>query len=193
MFESRLQRRLKEGESAVLIVKKFPFVFLGQILFSSLFIIAPFFFLYPLVRWGWWGVLIFFVGLLIGSGVAVRVFVEYSFNVFLVTDTRIIDIDQKGFFDRTVSETTYDKIQDVSFRTHGVMQTLLHYGSVIIQTAGQQANIELHGVKNPEKVQQTIIEVQREKKEHREISAEELTKAITSLQEKNNEQNSREG
>lgn len=190
MFENRLQKRLKEGESAVLIVRKYPFVFLGQIVLSSLFIIAPFFFLFPLLRWGGWGVFIFFMGLLIGIAVAVRVFVEYSFNVFLITDTRIIDIDQKGFFDRTVSETTYDKIQDVSFRTHGVMQTLLHYGGVIIQTAGQQANIELHGVKNPEQVQQTIIEIQREKKEHGEISAEDLTKAIASLREKNNKHNS---
>jgi len=190
MFENRLQKRLKEGESAVLIVRKYPFVFLGHILFSSLFIIAPFFFLFPLVRWGGWGVLIFFVSLLIGIGIAVRVFVEYSFNVFLITDARIIDIDQKGFFDRTVSETTYDKIQDVSFRSHGVTQTLLRYGSVIIQTAGQQANIELHGVKNPERVQQTIIEIQREKNERGEISAEELTKAIASLQEKNNKQDS---
>ena len=190
MFENRLQKRLKEGESAVLMVRKYPLVFLGQIIFSSLFIIAPFFFLFPLLRWGGWGVLIFFVGLVIGIGVAVRIFVEYSFNVFLITDTRIIDIDQKGFFDKTVSETTYDKIQDVSFRTHGVMQTLLHFGSVIIQTAGQQANIELHGVKNPEHVQQAIIEIQREKKEHSGISAEELTKAIALLQEKNNEQDS---
>ncbi len=192
MFENRLQKRLKEGESAVLIVRKYPFVFLGQILFSSFFIIAPFFFLFPLLRWGGWGALIFFIGLLIGIVVAVRVFVEYSFNVFLITDTRIIDIDRKGFFDRTVSETTYDKIQDVSFRSHGVMQTILHYGSVIIQTAGQQANIELHGVKNPELVQQTIIEIQREKNERGEISAEELTKAITSLREKNNKQDSQD-
>lgn len=153
---------LKAEEVVVLIVRKYPLVFFGSTVMAAVFIIAPFFFMVPLLRWGLPGVVIFGTGLGIGLVLALRVVYLYTFNAFIITEDRIIDLDQRGFFDRTVSETTYDKIQDVSVRIKGMWQTILHYGSVIIQTAGSQANIELHGVKDPEQVQQSIITVQRE-------------------------------
>ncbi|MFA5135600.1 MAG: PH domain-containing protein [Patescibacteria group bacterium] len=150
------------------------------------FIIAPFFFLYPLFRWGTSGILIFIGALIVGGFILLRVFVIYSFNVFVITDERIIDIDQRGFFDRTVSETTYDKIQDVSFRIKGIAQTLFKYGHVVIQTAGTQANIELHGVKEPERVQQTIIQIQREAVKNSGISVQDIAAALEQTQRRSN-------
>lgn len=162
MFERRLQKILKAEEIIVLVVRRYPLVFIGSFLMVAVFILAPFFFLVPLFRLGWMGAGIFGVGLLIGGILGIRTFVMYMFNVFVITEDRIIDIDQRGLFDRTVSETTYEKIQDVSVRVKGILQTIFHYGSVIIQTAGAQANIELHGVKDPERVQQAIIGIQRD-------------------------------
>lgn len=165
MFEERLQKMLKAEELVVMIVRKYPLVFTGSALVTACFIIAPFFLMVPLVRWGLPGIIIFIVALGVGLFLGARIGYVYTFNVFVITEDRIIDLDQRGFFDRTVSETTYEKIQDVSIRIKGIMQTLFHYGSIIIQTAGNQANIELHGVKNPEHVQQSIIGVQRSHQE----------------------------
>ncbi len=162
MFERRLQKMLKAEEMVVLIVRRYLLVFTGSMVGAALFVLVPFFFLVPLFRLGWIGVGIFSLGLLIGVILSIRIVIMYVFNAFVITEDRIIDIDQGGLFDRTVSETTYDKIQDVSVRVRGIMQTVFHYGSVIIQTAGTQANIELHGVKDPEHVQQTIIGLQRD-------------------------------
>ena len=166
----------------MVIIRKFPLVFILPIIFSAVFIIAPFFFLYPLFHWSSWGVGIFFVLLIICLLLALRTFIIYSFNVFVITNQRIIDIDQAGLFDRTVSETTYDKIQDVSFRRKGISQTVWHYGSVVIQTAGQQANIELTGVKSPEKIQQLITEIQKETVSKNQISSEDIAKLLTNLE-----------
>ncbi|MBI5037085.1 MAG: PH domain-containing protein [Candidatus Kerfeldbacteria bacterium] len=165
MFEQRLQKMLKAEELVVMIVRKYALVFTGSVVIAAGFIIAPFFFMVPLVRWGLPGIVIFVVTLCIGVFLGARIGYVYTFNVFVITEDRIIDLDQRGFFDRTVSETTYEKIQDVSIRIKGIAQTVFHYGSVIIQTAGNQANIELHGVKNPELVQQSIISVQRSHQE----------------------------
>ncbi len=162
MFEQKLLKNLKEEENVIEIVRKYPLVFAAPTIVSILFIIIPFFLMYPLFRWSNWGVVVFFVLVGIGILLALRVFVIYSYNVFMITNERIIDIDQRGLFDRTVSEITYDKIQDVSFRRKGVLQTVLHYGNVIVQTASSQVNIELNGVKNPEYVQQVIVETQKE-------------------------------
>ncbi|MFA6098564.1 MAG: PH domain-containing protein [Patescibacteria group bacterium] len=174
MFEDKLIKNLKENEEPVAVIRKFWLVFLGRILLSMIFIIAPFFFLYPLLKWSNWGLLVFAAISVFGIMIALRTFIVYSFNVFIITNQRIIDIDQRGFFDRTVSETTYNKIQDVSFRIKGVMQTLYHYGSIIVQTAGAQANIELSGIKDPERIQQTIIELQKENRDDKNITAEEI-------------------
>ncbi|MDD5039750.1 MAG: PH domain-containing protein [Patescibacteria group bacterium] len=181
MFEKALEKNLKEDESIASIVRKYPLVFFWQILISAVCSIAPFFFLLPLMRGGWWGVAIFAGFVAFGLIVAIRILIQYSFNVFVITDARIIDIDQRGFFDRTVSETTYDAIQDVSYRIRGISQTLLHYGSIIIQTAGSQANIELTGVKNPELLQQLIIRIQHEKQQERDVSAAEIAAAIKTM------------
>ncbi|XOU94751.1 MAG: PH domain-containing protein [Candidatus Kerfeldbacteria bacterium] len=194
MFEDRLKKIIKDDEQIVLLVRKYFFVFTGQLIFSIIIIIASFFLLYPLFNWGPWGVGIFFLLLVIGLFVALKVLIIYSFNAFIITEQRIIDIDQRGLFDRIVSETTYNKIQDVSFRRKGIMQTMLHYGSVIIQTAGSQANIELHGIKDPEKIHQVIIELQREfSQEGRKISEEQMSEIIDQIKNKTNrEQNNKE-
>ncbi|MCH7492253.1 PH domain-containing protein [Patescibacteria group bacterium] len=181
MFENKLRKMLKAEESVVLIVRKYPLVFFWPITFSALFIIAPFFFLLPLFQMGTLGIIIFFVTLLVGFFLSARALVVYSFNTFIITEQRIIDVDQKGLFDRTVSETTYDKIQDVSTRVKGLMQTALHFGSVIIQTAGTQANIELHGVKDPEMIQQSIIEIQREFGQHNAITSKDVAEIIEAV------------
>ncbi|MFA6553624.1 MAG: PH domain-containing protein [Patescibacteria group bacterium] len=162
MFESKIEKNIKEGEEVIRIVRKYPLVFCWPIFWSAIFIIAPFFFLVPLWQWGRWGVGLFFISLVFGLLLGVRVAVLYSLNIFVITSERIIDIDQTGFFSRTVSETTYDKIQDVSYSIKGIMQTFLHYGDVIIQTAGQQVNLELNSVKDPEKIQQVIIHVKQD-------------------------------
>jgi len=93
MFERKIKRNLKEDEEIVQIVKKYPLVFFGPVLLSAIFIIAPFFFLYPLFHWGSWGVLVFFILLGIGILLALRVFIIYSFYVFVITSHRIIVID----------------------------------------------------------------------------------------------------
>lgn len=186
MFENKLKKLIKDDEQLITMVRKYFFVFSGQLIIGIVFIIASFFFLYPLFNWGWWGVLGFFLILLIGVFLIIKVVFVFSFNVFIITDQRIIDVDQRGFFDRIVSETTYEKIQDVSFRIKGMMQTILHYGSVVIQTAGNQANIELHGVKDPEQIHQIIVDIQREFSESDSVPIEEVKKMISELKESRN-------
>lgn len=190
MFEDKLKKLLKDDEQLITMVRKYFFVFSAQLILGVVFIIASFFLLYPLFNWGKLGIAIFFVLLFMGIYIIFKVIYVYSFNIFIITDQRIIDIDQRGFFDRIVSETTYQKIQDVSFRLKGLSQTILHYGSVVIQTAGNQANIELHGVKDPEKIHQIIVDIQREFTESNVVDIEEIKSIVSDL--KNQQINKKE-
>jgi membrane protein YdbS with pleckstrin-like domain len=84
-----------------------------------------------------------------------NLFIWYN-DLYVLTDQRIIDVDQKGLFSRTVSETTLDQIQEVKVEIKGFMENVLGYGTVIVQTAGPTDNLILEVIAKPIKIQQII-------------------------------------
>lgn len=162
MFEQRLLLNVKEGEEVRALIRRTPIVAIVPILVSAVFIIAPFFFLYPLLKFGVAGSLIVTVSLLVGIIYGFRTLWVQQLNAFLLTPERIIDIDQRGLFHKVVSETTFDKVQDVSYVIKGVGPTMFRYGTVVIQTAGNAANLELEGVRFPQRVQELIVRLQQD-------------------------------
>ncbi len=83
-------------------------------------------------------------------------------NRVLVTNEHIVDIDQVTLFRRSVATLTLSRIQDVSADVDGPVQTLLQYGTVMIQTAGQQEKFNFDYMPNPYSVEQYILEVHKE-------------------------------
>lgn len=81
----------------------------------------------------------------------------YLLDIWIVTDHRIIDSRQHGFFKRTVSELSLIKIQDVSTNISGFFQTLLDFGDLEIQTAGAEKNFFFHQIPHPVRVKDTIM------------------------------------
>ncbi len=186
MFKNYLTRNLKEGEVPLKEVRRYPWSLAGAWAVVALFVLAPFFFLFPLLRFGVWGVAVFFISLGLGLLLLLRVVLLYYLNVLFITNLRLIDVDQHGFLNQVVSETTYDKIQDVSYSIKGIRQTLFHYGNVQIQTAGNSANLEVRHVRNPERIHELIMRVQGEHRtaqstEPNQLSAEELVGLVQRL------------
>lgn len=155
---------LKESEVILRVVRRYPLSDTPSILLAIVFILLPFFFLFLLFRQGPWGVLVFFIFFMVGVGFSGRKAILWWLDAFLITNHRIIDFDRKGLFDQTVSETTYEKIQDVSFRKKGILATIFRYGTVVIQTAGTNNELEIKNVLYPEKIQELITEIQKEEK-----------------------------
>jgi uncharacterized membrane protein YdbT with pleckstrin-like domain len=148
----------KQGEAVLRIVRHYWLTFLPKAAFAFLLVAAPLFFMVPLFRLGSAGKAIFIASLVFGSVYALRVFVEWWWNAFVITTKRVIDIDQRGFFRRTVSEAPYDRIQDISFAIRGFWGTIFRFGSVSIQTAGTNVNLELPDVKDPKSLHHLITE-----------------------------------
>jgi hypothetical protein len=65
-------------------------------------------------------------------------FVDYYLDVWIVTNMRIINIEQKGLFARIMSEKDLGRMQDITSTIDGFLPTLLNYGDVHIQTAGEK-------------------------------------------------------
>lgn len=58
-------------------------------------------------------------------------------DVYTITTHRIINREQLGLFNRTVSEIDLSRIQDVAAEQKGMLATFLNYGNVYIQSAGE--------------------------------------------------------
>jgi hypothetical protein len=83
-------------------------------------------------------------------------YIDYHLDVWMVTSKRIIDIEQRGLFNRVISEQTIDKIQDVAAIQKGVFPTFFNYGTVQIQTAGKVERFFFLQVAHPFDVEKTI-------------------------------------
>lgn len=83
-------------------------------------------------------------------------FINWYFNVYIVTNERVIDVDFINIIYREVSSTRLNLIQDVTVKTGGVARAIFDYGDVFIQTAGTELNFDFHAVPHPQQVAREI-------------------------------------
>jgi len=84
-------------------------------------------------------------------------FTDYYLDVWIVSNERIINIEQKGLFTRTASELHLSAVEDATSEVKGIIHTFLDYGNVHIQTAGERTRFIFKNVPHPERVKETII------------------------------------
>ncbi|MEI6490732.1 MAG: PH domain-containing protein, partial [bacterium] len=80
----------------------------------------------------------------------------YVMDIWIVTNMRIIDSTQQGFFNRTVSEISLGNIQDISTMISGLIPTTMNYGDVEVQSAGAVDHFKFRQVPNPLRVKEVI-------------------------------------
>lgn len=94
------------------------------------------------------------------------IWVDYYFDIWIITNERIINIEQKGMFTRKVSEMTYAKMQDISTEVVGFIPTVINYGDIKVQTAGENENFIFRTVSDPYHIKNVIAEMQKKSKVH---------------------------
>lgn len=92
------------------------------------------------------------------------IWIDYYFDIWIITSERIINIEQKGLFMRNVSEADYVKIQDVTAEVHGFFPTIINFGDVYIQTAAETGRFVFRTISNPYGTKDLIMQLQRKKK-----------------------------
>lgn len=112
------------------------------------------------------------------------IWIDYYFDIWIITSEKIINVEQKGLFIRCLSELKFERIQDVTVEVKGVIPTILNYGDVFIQTAGETERFFLRQIPNPYKIKDLIMSMQKEriKKETNELGEmirEEIHKEIS--------------
>ncbi len=88
--------------------------------------------------------------------------IDYHLDIWVITTERIINIEQKGVFVRHVSELKLSRIQDITTEVGGVIPTILNYGNVHVQTAGQETRFVFRYVSDPYHVKSEIMKLQKQ-------------------------------
>ncbi|HUW24600.1 MAG TPA: hypothetical protein VMW04_03125 [Patescibacteria group bacterium] len=91
-------------------------------------------------------------------------FLSWFFNLTLITDERIIDVDFLNLTTKKVSDADIDKIQDVSFTNAGAVGAIFNYGDVLVQTAAEIVEFIFEKVPNPAGVANVLQRLRTEEK-----------------------------
>ena len=94
-------------------------------------------------------------------------YTDYYLDTWIVTNERIINIEQLGLFKRVASELHLVSIQDATSEVKGILHTFLDYGDVHIQTAAEKSRFVFKDVSHPEAMKNLILRlVELDKKHH---------------------------
>ena len=106
----------------------------------------------------------FFGGLAAGFVLSGLVFlpfwISWHFSVYIVTSQRLIQITQKGLFHRSMVGLGLNQIQMVNYEIAGLQETLLGFGTIMIQTF--VGSLTIHEVHKPAIIQKELLEILRE-------------------------------
>ena len=157
----------EQNEKVLLILRKHPITNLRWIIISLLLILIP----SIIARFDFWVILPSNFQLILTLGwylivitYAFENFLTWFFNVYLITNERVVDIDFSNLIYKEVNSTNFDKIQDVTYKTGGIIRSLFCYGDILIQTAAEIEDIDFLGVPHPDKVAKMLEELRVGKK-----------------------------
>jgi len=90
----------------------------------------------------------------------------YLLDTWIVTNERILDINQTSFFIRTTAELDLSRVQDISVRTSGFIQTIFDFGDVEVQSAGAVNKFLFRQIAHPQMVKDKIMKLVTEAKKN---------------------------
>lgn len=163
--------QLEKDEVVLKVVRRHWFVIVSELIgvvFTALFpiiIIIVFFSvdalntLLPIHPEHPFSIISFFVGvwILLSIMSGFMIWTHYYLDLWVITDRRIIAVEQIHFFNRNVAIFRLERLQDIEFVINGIIPTFLNFGTLSAQTAGHtEHNFRSPGMPDPRGLQATI-------------------------------------
>lgn len=135
-------KNLRDGEKVDLVVRRhwIAFALLGVYAFSGVIFTFCIFFI---LSFSSWTLLLMSLFWMYYSLFLYVTWLNYELDLFIFTNNRVVCIEQKSFLNRSVGETTLDKVQEVGIETKWLLANLLDYGTIRIMTAGSSPSFDM--------------------------------------------------
>lgn len=158
------------NEEILYTARKHWFIFVSETVFIYILALVPAvllvvpevfrLFLFDALRFTGSGVALFLlfwsVWLLLLWVILAMFWTDYYLDVWYVTNYRIIDVEQRGLFNRSLSSFRFDQIQDVTVDVSGLLATFVDFGTIKIRTASEET-FKFKDVSHPNFLKETIM------------------------------------
>ena len=84
---------------------------------------------------------------------------DFYYDIVVVTDRRMADIDQEQLFFRRISQLDLESVEDATATAKGFFATVFNYGSVLVQTAGSEQEFHMDNVKYPQEIAAIVLDL----------------------------------
>ncbi len=91
---------------------------------------------------------------------AVSQFLHWYFNIYIITNKHLVDVNFVNLMSRDKIEVQLDDIQSVKSTLKGILGSLFNFGDVVIETAAEKQNINFYAVPKPDFVTERIQDLQ---------------------------------
>jgi uncharacterized membrane protein YdbT with pleckstrin-like domain len=142
MFQSKDVLNLQEGERIEGIIRRHYSTLWPRLLLAGAFIILPFFFLFALLSLGLIGLLLVVFSVALGIFLALKALIVWDARVLLLTNRRLIHVDQRGIWSRKVQEAPLWNIRSVECEQTGLLDRICRTATVVINTDGTSGTIQ---------------------------------------------------
>jgi len=149
---------LREGEEIIAIVRRYLLVYLWRYFLGLAILFLTAFFMFWLFSRGWWGEVLFGLGIFIGLLIIFSTWFFRRHNILAVTTERVVDVQRSGWFDEEISSIGFLEIKDIAVRKHGVLAMIFNYGQLTILPKSQQFVLEVDALYRPQRLQSLLLE-----------------------------------
>lgn len=147
-----------DDEEVHVVFRKHPIVMRKGLIFGSFALLVGMIPALIKPTYGW-----FFGGLVLGFALFIIImfpyWVRWYFSVYILTDKRFIQ-QSRSLLQVNVVDISLEQIQMVNYQIVGLEQTMLHFGTIIVQT--YVGDLVIHDVHHPEKIQKKMVHFLRE-------------------------------
>lgn len=99
-------------------------------------------------------------GLLLGFLLIFPYWIAWYYSVFIVTNQRFIQITQKGLFHHSIVDLSLNQIQSLNYEISGIQETLLGYGTILLQT--YVGDLVIHDIHHPGHIYKKMTTILRD-------------------------------
>ena len=156
VFLENMSIILRQNEELIKVARRHKF-FLMPIFFSWPMLIAALLFVRYLFKFDFFG---YWAWTLVVASLAATLIILYKYfiwrnNALIITNQRVVENEQRGFFSKTVTELLFRDIREIAYSKEGMNASVYDYGDLKIRTAADD-DIIIEKIAEPDEVVELI-------------------------------------
>lgn len=166
----RFESQEKE-EQLYFLLRRHPITNLGWLILSTILILTPLAFMYFITQDGIntfkyvqakYQVILLILWYSLTMLYTFESFLIWYFNVYIITNKRVIDVDFRGLWGKRISEAPLSNVEDVTYETKKFLHILFDYGNIFMQTAAEKTEFEFNSIPKPSLVHDKLTDLVEE-------------------------------